>query len=231
MAENKKSFLLYCDLIHTVEKLDNEHAGELLKHILRYVNDLNPEPKDFVIDIAFEPIKQALKRDLKRYESIKERNRLNGAKGGRPSNNTNLSEPKKPTGLFGNPKNPSEPKKADNDSDSDSDSVKDKVSTKVDLYPFDVFWNAYGKKQDKEKCLKKWASLTEDEQAKAMNVVDAYVKSKPDIAFRKNPLTWLNGKCWNDDIIPYNSNQQSITSQQPKTKIITKTSYDGFKFD
>ena len=63
MATDKKSFLLYCDLIHTVEKLDDEHAGELFKHILRYVNDQNPTPKDFIIDLAFEPIKQMLKRD------------------------------------------------------------------------------------------------------------------------------------------------------------------------
>jgi hypothetical protein len=45
MAKNKKSFVLYCDLIHTIEKLSNEQAGELFKHILRYVNDKDPEPK------------------------------------------------------------------------------------------------------------------------------------------------------------------------------------------
>ena len=43
MAENKKSFILYCDLIHTIEKMPNEKAGELFKHILMYVNDKNPE--------------------------------------------------------------------------------------------------------------------------------------------------------------------------------------------
>ena len=179
--------MLYCDLIHTVEKLDNEHAGELFKHILRYVNDQNPEPKDFVIDITFEPIKQVLKRDLKRYEAIKERNRINGQKGGRPSNDTNPIEPKKPTGLFGNPKNPSEPKKADIDNDNDNDN--DNVSTKVDLYPFEDFWNAYSKKTDKDKCLTKWNKLSESEKQKAMDVVRNYVLSTPDVKFRKNPLT------------------------------------------
>ena len=228
MAEDKKSFLLYCDLIHTVEKLDNEHAGELFKHILRYVNDQNPEPKDFVIDITFEPIKQVLKRDLKRYEAIKERNRINGQKGGRPSNDTNPIEPKKPTGLFGNPKNPSEPKKADIDNDNDNDN--DNVSTKVDLYPFEDFWNAYSKKTDKDKCLTKWNKLSESEKQKAMDVVRNYVLSTPDVKFRKNPLTWLNGKCWEDEITIYQ--QPSQPSSQPKnTKIVTKTNYDGFKFD
>jgi hypothetical protein len=69
MAKDKKSFLLYCDTIHTVNKLTDEKAGQLFKHILAYVNDQNPQTNDFVIDIAFEPIKQSLKRDLKRYEN------------------------------------------------------------------------------------------------------------------------------------------------------------------
>ena len=42
MAQDKKSFLLYCDLIHTIDKLPNEKAGELFKIILQYVNDKNP---------------------------------------------------------------------------------------------------------------------------------------------------------------------------------------------
>lgn len=71
MAENKKSFVLYSDLIHTVNKLTNEKAGELFKHILSYVNDENPKPNDMLIEIAFEPIKQQLKRDLKHWEEIK----------------------------------------------------------------------------------------------------------------------------------------------------------------
>jgi hypothetical protein len=68
MAENKKSFVLYADLIHTVNKMPNNKAGELFKHILAYVNDKNPKTDDLIIELTFEPIKQQLKRDLKRYE-------------------------------------------------------------------------------------------------------------------------------------------------------------------
>ena len=71
MAEDKKSFLLYTDLIHTVNKMPNDKAGELFKHILSYVNDLNPDTEDLIIQLTFEPIKQQLKRDLLKYkESI-----------------------------------------------------------------------------------------------------------------------------------------------------------------
>jgi hypothetical protein len=68
MAENKKSVLLYCDIIHTVEELDDIDAGLLFKHYLRYINDQNPEPPSKLIKIVFEPIKQNLKRDLKKWE-------------------------------------------------------------------------------------------------------------------------------------------------------------------
>lgn len=71
MAENKKGFILYADLIHTINKIDNENAGLLFKHLLAYVNDLNPEPPNLIIEIAFEPIKQQLKRDLKHWESVR----------------------------------------------------------------------------------------------------------------------------------------------------------------
>jgi hypothetical protein len=80
MAKDKKSFIIYCDVIHTVEKLSDEQAGALFKHLLRYVNDQNPSAEDIVTEIAFEPIKQSLKRDLNKYESIRERNRENANK-------------------------------------------------------------------------------------------------------------------------------------------------------
>lgn len=80
MAENKKSFLLYCDLIHTVSKMPKEKAGELFVHILQYVNDENPITEDLIIQLTFEPIKQSLKRDLQKYENIRQKNIENANK-------------------------------------------------------------------------------------------------------------------------------------------------------
>lgn len=82
MAQDKKSFLLYCDIIHTVLKLKDEQAGVLFKHILNYVNDNNPELNDLLLEIAFEPIKQSLKRDLKKYENTVSERSKTGKLGG-----------------------------------------------------------------------------------------------------------------------------------------------------
>jgi hypothetical protein len=72
MAENKKSFVLYADLIATVGKLPDEIAGKLFKIVLEYVNDLDPVVDDLLLSVAFEPIKLQLKRDLKKYQGKRE---------------------------------------------------------------------------------------------------------------------------------------------------------------
>ena len=112
----KKSFLLYCDLKHTIDKLPDETAGKLLKLILDYANGDFNEPTDLLLQVVFEPIKQSLIRDLEKYDAKVVRNKENGSKGGRPSKENN---PQKPTGLNNNPL---KAKKADSDSDSDSES-------------------------------------------------------------------------------------------------------------
>lgn len=82
MAENKKGFVLYADIIHTVKKMTDEKAGILLKTILSYVNDEDLVVDDIIVDLVFEPIKRQLKRDLEKYEEKKHRLSLNGQKGG-----------------------------------------------------------------------------------------------------------------------------------------------------
>lgn len=114
MAKDKKSFILYCDYLHTFSELPDEFAGKLIKHILEYVNDKNPKSDDWMLNAAFNPIKQQLKRDLKKYEKIQERNKVNGALGGRPKKNPEnpvglSNNPKNPVGYFGNPENPEKP--------------------------------------------------------------------------------------------------------------------------
>jgi hypothetical protein len=105
MAKNKKSFILYCDQQGVFNKLPDEIAGKLIKHIFAYVNDENPSCDDLLLSIAFEPIKTQLKRDLVKYVDYIEKQSVNGSKGGRPkkANETQKTQP-----FF------EEPKKADN---------------------------------------------------------------------------------------------------------------------
>ena len=201
MNDKKKSFLLYLDTLEILHKLTDEQAGKLLKAFLAYHSgqDFNLDP---MLDLVFFSFQAQFERDGVKYNSIVERNRNNGSKGGRPKN---PAKAKEPSGLSGNP---SEPKKADSGNGSDKDSDSDSVN-KVTNDRFAEFWDLYGKKTDSSKCKTKFARLTKTEIELLFEKLPAYIKSTPDKQYRKNPITWLNGKCWNDEIMQ-NSQSQSV---------------------
>jgi len=73
MAENKKSFVLYADLLRNIEHLTNEEKGMLFNHLLEYVNDLNPILEDRLLITAWKPIEAQLKRDLVKFKEVKDK--------------------------------------------------------------------------------------------------------------------------------------------------------------
>jgi len=64
MATDKKSFILYCDLIHEVDHLTNEEKGLLFQHLLEYVNDKNPVLEDRVLLGSWKHIERTTKARL-----------------------------------------------------------------------------------------------------------------------------------------------------------------------
>lgn len=76
------------------------------------------------------------------------------------------------------------------------------------IYEFELFWDDYDKKVDRTKCEKKWSRMSESEKEVIKEFVPIYVSSTPEKKYRKNPLSFLNAKTWNDDWSEY----------QPKAK-------------
>ena len=68
------------------------------------------------------------------------------------------------------------------------------------IYSFDEFWNLYGKKVDRKKCEEKYYKLSIEQITKIKEVLHLYVQSKPEVKFRKDPIRWLTGENWNDEI-------------------------------
>jgi len=66
---------------------------------------------------------------------------------------------------------------------------------------FELWWNSYDKKVGRPKSEKKWSTLSHEEKQKCISVVKIYVESTPDKKFRKDPLTYLNGRHWEDEIL------------------------------
>lgn len=81
MADGKNTIVVYKDWKNIFEKLTDDEAGKLIKHLFRFVNDENPT-SDRLIELVFEPIKLTLKRDLKHWETVIEKRRESGKKGG-----------------------------------------------------------------------------------------------------------------------------------------------------
>lgn len=76
----KKSLILYADLIHVVKKLPLEAAGELFKIILSFANGEEAEITNPLVEIAFEPIKQQILRDKEKWDKVKSARSKAGSK-------------------------------------------------------------------------------------------------------------------------------------------------------
>ena len=96
MAQGKKSFIAYTDWGDIFDELTDEEAGRLVKHLFEYVRDNDPEPRDKLTKMLFIQIEQSLKRDLKKYDKYIDKQKVNGAKGGRPKKNPTLSQKTQP---------------------------------------------------------------------------------------------------------------------------------------
>lgn len=81
MAEGKKSFVLYTDLIQSISHLTNEEKGILFNHLLEYVNDMNPVLTDRLLLTAWKPIELSLKRDLEKFNKALEEKSISGRLG------------------------------------------------------------------------------------------------------------------------------------------------------
>ena len=86
---------------------------------------------------------------------------------------------------------------------------------------FDVWWDLYDKKIDRAKCERKFNKLTPAEQQACIAAAPAYVASTPDLQFRRNPMTYLNNKSWENPIIHRNNatNTKPSLEQQRLDKL------------
>lgn len=186
MADGKKSFVLYTDLIHTVKKMPNEKAGELFKHVLEYVNDLDPKTNDLIIELSFEPIKQQLKRDLNKWEELK----VKRSKAGKISA---LNKANKRHQMS------THVESVQQDSTHSTVNVNGNVNvsvngngnvnkeTNVSSQPpiensKNGFWDSYHEvtgipKTDKKACIDHWGKLTKNERTKALENIVPFFKS------------------------------------------------------
>ena len=156
MAENKKGFILYADQKELFSQLPDEIAGKLIKHIMAYVNDENPISDDILINIAFTPIKLQLKRDLIKFEEVKDRRSVAGKIGAEKRWQTIANDSKRINGIA----NDSKPKQT-----IAKIAVKDNVKVKekdIHIYSFYDSLIEYGFEKD---LVTEWIKVRKDKGA------------------------------------------------------------------
>ena len=178
---------------HQNGHLDPKRLGFLLGYGWDMVSDI--VKSKFVLDENGLIYNERLEAEAEKRSQYADKQRNNGMKGGRPKKDENPKETQTITQLITQSKPKNNPTENENEN---VNRVRIEDNKKV---WFDVFWEKYNKKQDSKKCFDKWLKLSDSEINAALDKVDEYVRSTPDVQFRKNPLTWLNGKCWEDEII------------------------------
>lgn len=209
MTSKKKSFVLHKDSLDILPDLTDDQAGKLFKAIYAYQIDEEIN-LDQIIKMVFLPFKNQFIRDDGKYVETCERRAIAGSKGGKQKV-ANASKCKQKVANV-----------ADSVSKSDKDSDSDSVN-KVTNERFAEFWDLYGKKVDRPKCEKKFSKISKADIELLFTNLPAYIKSKPEKQYRKDPIRWLTGECWNDDII-------QPTNQAKSTHTFTEQNYTSGKF-
>ncbi len=180
---NKKAFLIYKDSLAVLDELNDEQAGQLFKAIKAY-HEGEELALDFGLRMAFIPFKSQFIRDEEKYKAISEKNKENVLK---RWNGTSVNDR-----IRTNTSN------TDKDKDKDKDKVKDiKEKRKRD---FINFWDLYNKKVDKARTEAVFMKLKETDVETILKVVGQYVERTPEVRYRKDPKTWLNGQNWLDEL-------------------------------
>lgn len=87
---------------------------------------------------------------------------------------------------------------------------KKEDSPNIENYSFSIFWTLYDKKcGPKSQIERKWNKLSNKEKKDILEYIPKYKKAQPFKQYRKNPLTFLNQRGWEDELIEYHGNRNS----------------------
>lgn len=73
---------------------------------------------------------------------------------------------------------------------------------------FEKWWQIYNKKRGKSKCMRKWAQMPKKDRRACIEATPRYVASITNKVFQKDPLTYLNGRAWEDEVYTEFGEQQ-----------------------
>lgn len=196
-----KSFILYDDSAPAFEILSDESAGRLIKAIFAC---RRKEKVQVPAEVAplFAMLQAQIARDNEKHRETCARNR----------ENVLMRWKKQHTTVYDGIRPNTNHTDSDNDSDNENEkkeknkengfSLSAAPSGAESVFPFNAFWEAYGKKIDRKKCQTKYSRISEPDRAAIKAKLPAYLAATPELQYRKAPLRWLTGECWLDESVP-----------------------------
>jgi len=189
----KKTFILMRDLLSPIDLMTDGEAGQMFKAIIGHFDGEQVElPRE--LQFAFIPIQNQLNRDIEKHEKFVQKQRDNGAKGGRPKKEEN------------NPNNPSLFKETQKKPNNPSLFADNKITRSKSTYnqtEFDRFWKVYPKKVKRKEVIKKFKTRN---LCSIVDVIIADVENRKKNdqrwldGFIPDPTTYLNGDRWEDEV-------------------------------
>ena len=182
------SIILHLDCLSAVECLTDEQAGVLFKGLLRYANTGDPlSTSDSALQAVFALFRAQIDRDSKKYEEKCRKNRANASLSNSNPNNNNKSK--------------------------DDDNTDAIIINGEDALSFDTIWEMYGKPIGKKEQIKPlWDALSDEDKAAIYAYIPLYVRSTPEIRYRKNLNNFLLERYWENHPLTPNDNERNGSS-------------------
>jgi hypothetical protein len=89
MKRNKKSFLIYHSWESAIDLMTDEELRNFIKNLFRADRGEDPVFNSRVEQLHWSGISIVMESNLKKWDELSERNKINGAQGGRPNYNSN----------------------------------------------------------------------------------------------------------------------------------------------
>ncbi len=207
MAEEKRSFVLYCSYREQLALLTDEERGRLLMALFDYCESKTTPNLQGMSLMAFAFIKARIDLDSDKYDKTVQARREAGRKGGKATKKTEKQTAAKQA--FALPDNQTEASQSENAADfPPAEKPVAEVAPRKDVQAerFIEFWSAYPKKVGKGAAEKAWSKIKPDFELH-LKILSAIERQKTSEQWLRdngqyipNPATWLNQRRWEDEL-------------------------------
>lgn len=184
----RDSFIFYRSFLEAANHLDASQKAELIIGICEYAINNKRVQMSAISSAMFSLIQPQIDANQRRYE--------NGKKGWRPALHNN----EKPNHNQNITKAKANVNDNVNVNDNENEIYTPSKKNDDDKW-FEKFWLLYNKKINKTKTWKKRLKLSQKDRDKIMDTLPTYISTIKDKQYQKHPMTYLNNRCWEDEII------------------------------